>query len=144
MSSQLVFMLGTLLLITDCASAQAQALTDDELYAAYCGGVTRELDQGNAAVQRASKRFSAYLMATGVLTNPQRSNANLGAAMAIAHGRTEARQCSAAIVACSDKILGKEGTPLPRDDRSSQLVACMDATPCARTSRCLQPDSLPF
>ncbi len=144
MSSHFVLVLGALLLITDCASAQAQAPTDNELYAAYCGGVMRELDQGNAVVQQASRRFSAYLMATGVLTDPQRSSANIGAAMAIARGRTEARQCSAAIVACSDKVLGKEGTPPPRDNKSSQLLACMEATPCARTTRCLQPDNLPF
>lgn len=71
------FWVTVLLLVASGSQAQAQgsSATDNELYAAYCKGAMEMLERDAAPVQLASRRFSAYLFATGVLNNPQRSSA---------------------------------------------------------------------
>lgn len=144
------FMVLVLLLVTGSPHAQAQTsgATDNELYAAYCKGAMNGLNQGSAQVQQMSRRFSSYLFATGVMTDPQRRDAMLGIGAALARGRTDQQQCSATLLACNDAVnnaMRKPSIPAQKGDRGLQLFACTERNPsCPRVARCMGPDALPF
>lgn len=136
-----------LLLMAACSGAFAQSsgATDNELYAGYCKGAVDAIGQATAETERMSRRFSAYPWATGAMTDTKRRDAVLGIGAAIARGRADQQRCNATMDACSQTILGKPGSPLPKDNRASQLQACISSDPsCPRASRCYTPDPLPF
>jgi hypothetical protein len=85
---------------------------------------------GDAARQAQQRRFTAYLMARGVLTDPTRAVAVLGITVATGQGRQAGKQCSAVISHCI------EAPTAPAD--------CLSTEPCPKVLRCSMPDALPF
>lgn len=99
-------------------SADAQnGATDNELYAAYCkgtldfqiegaGGPTSPplLEQRRqellAPLLHQRQRFQAYLLSTGAITDPQRTESFFGLTAAIERGRSDVQRCFGAITTC--------------------------------------------
>ena len=118
--------------------------TDNELYAAYCKGALSALNQAGEVLQT-SQRFSAYLFATGVLTDPTRRAAAMSLSSAFARGAAEQHQCNVVFSACSDSAFGKPGAAWPKGNHVPQFQACVNqSSACERAMRCFQPDALPF
>ena len=156
--------------VATCARAHAQTsgATDNELYAGYCMGVARGAEQTGASNQQSVRdrrqdqsmrtlgavmrqqmigRFSGYLLGTGVLTDPLRTDAAIGVMVGMNSGQSDEQQCTATMAACYYSIYGPPGAPLPKDSRAAaeNLGACntRDAA-CIRVVRCLRTDNLPF
>ncbi len=91
------------------------------------------------------RRFAAYLMATGALTDPKRQRTTvLGLSIAMNEGREDSEQCYAALSLCDETSL----TPPQLDGVGSDLRTCRDSTlanpPCDKVKRCHMSDKLPF
>jgi len=96
--------------------------------------------------QNKRQRFGAYLVATGVLTDPKR-DAVLGLTVAMNQGHQDSKQCSATIVRCMDTLPSQhpnEGSSDWQKRLEPYLATCSNIDPCPRIQRCHKPDSLPF
>ena len=134
-----------LVIVVLSGEAMAQAATDNELYAGYCIGVLKMLRQDSPVVQQTTRRFSTYLLSTGAVANPARSQATIGVGMAMDRGRADQNQCTAITSNCSDTWFGRQGTPLPKATRVPQFQAYVNQNPvCIRAIRCMEPEGLPF
>jgi hypothetical protein len=91
--------------------------------------------------QNERKRFAAYLLATGVLTDPERTGASLGITVAMSQGRQDSKQCLATMSRCIDT----NDTEKTLSEQQKNLETCVNTDPsCAKIWRCHKPDSLPF
>jgi hypothetical protein len=117
-----------------------------------------ELEALRVERQTMRQRFAAYLLATGAMTDATRSEAAFGLAIAMKQGRQSSRQCFATLESCYGTLSQKwsppgqqsqQPTPPSQEEllaKMKELKACLnaDATGCAKSQRCQQPDSLPF
>ncbi len=98
-----------------------------------------------AELENERRRFAAYLLATGALTDTKRRRTTvLGLSIAMNEGREDSGQCYAALSRCDKTSL----TPPQLDGVGSDLRTCRDSTladpPCDKVRRCHMPDKLPF
>jgi hypothetical protein len=123
--------------------------TDNELYAAYCKGVTEQKLSGfvdfwlKDVLVKENQRFSSYLMSTGALTDPQREI--LGLATAIKRGKSDNAQCMANFNACSQRITDSmHQNKISAKQAQTMTGACFQTPECDREARCDRADNLPF
>lgn len=98
-----------------------------------------------ADLENRRRRFAAYLLATGALTDPKRQPTTaLGLSIAMNKGREDSEQCYAALSRCDETSL----TPPQLDGVGSDLRTCRDSTiadpPCDKVRQCVMSDKLPF
>lgn len=158
-----IFLIAIFLCISGLSTAQAQpALTDNELYAAYCmGSFQNEVNEmwsgfgGQGAthspqltasihkmvdpIQAKLTRFQNYLFATGALSDLRRSDQIFGIYSAEQQATSDQKMCISELSQC------KVDMKLPFDKRLQQSLDCARAKPsCTRLARCSLPDNLPF
>jgi hypothetical protein len=124
--------------------------TDNELYAAYCKGVTDQQlagrpagDWGREITERENQRFTAYLLSTGALTDTRRDT--LGLVTAINRGKADQTQCMADFNACSQRVADSlRQNKISQKQADTMLGSCFSTAECTRAARCGGTDKLPF
>jgi hypothetical protein len=156
------------------AMAQGIPATDNELYAGYCLGVSAGISKDPSLWQfgehnqtiadelkRRKQRFTGYLVSRGVLTSPNRAEAQLGVLTAERQGEEDETDCSKEGEHCYSDFPApkldpnKPLSPSSRQNyldqsnkRTKNIAICSakaaSATSCRRVQRCGQPGNLPF
>jgi len=155
-----VFALGCCLTAAANAQPLPDVATDEELYAAYCLGVTithqeqpaitsqlKSLgiepdprvaegeQQTKEILDRHISRFRGYLAARGLLSGSRSISAMSGARLARERGQADARRCFARIDGCVKKF---SSNTYAVEDCSNEENACRS------NDRCFKGDRLPF
>jgi hypothetical protein len=88
------------------------------------------------------RRFAAYLVASGALTDTDRPGAAAGLVVATTQGKTASRQCRATAEGC----MKSPAPPLESVEASIERVAgCVEQdSGCTKYQRCHKLDDIPF
>jgi hypothetical protein len=92
------------------------------------------MQASKATVETRRRRFVAYLLSTGILTDTKRLDAATGLLLSRSQGIADSKQCFADTNRCFVKY--------SKDQKA--YTACIDTTACRQMGRCWMPDSLPF